>query len=117
MLYSSYDMMQLTDFVVMIDKVKIMLLVKHMKFSICLAEILFFLNMKPDHLAQHDFHCITFINWGTWHSWLMHCATDWNVKRWIPDDVIGIFIDSPSGCTMALRLIEPLTEISIRAYT
>jgi hypothetical protein len=31
--------------------------------------------------------------WGTrWRSYLRHCATSRNVSGWIPDGVIGIFI-------------------------
>jgi len=32
----------------------------------------------------------------------------------IPNDVIGIFLHNPSGCTMTLELTQPLTEMSTR---
>jgi hypothetical protein len=32
----------------------------------------------------------------------------------IPDDVIGIFLHNLSGCTMALGLTQPVTEMSTR---
>jgi hypothetical protein len=54
-------------------------------------------------------------NGGTWRSWLRHCATSWKVAGLIPDSVIGIFHwHNPSGCTMALRSTQPLTEMSTR---
>jgi len=28
-----------------------------------------------------------------WHSWLRHCAIRRKVAGWIPDGVIGIFVD------------------------
>jgi len=50
-----------------------------------------------------------------WRSWLRHCATSQKVMGSIPDGVIGIFhLHNPSGRTMALRLTQPLTEMSIR---
>jgi len=50
-----------------------------------------------------------------WRSWLRHCATSWKVAGSIPDGVIGIFHwRNPSGCTMALGLTQPLTEMSTR---
>jgi hypothetical protein len=50
-----------------------------------------------------------------WRSWLRHCATCRKVAGSIPDGVIGIFhLHNPSGHTMALRLTQPLTEISTR---
>ena len=119
-----------TDFVFMTDKVQIMLLVKHMKFIHLFAEIRdfmnnsvrhdyadisFFLNMKPDHLAQCGFQCITFINWGMRHSWSTHCATGQNVTHLIPDDATAIFTDNLSSHPVALGSIEPLTEMSTRA--
>jgi hypothetical protein len=51
-----------------------------------------------------------------WHSWLRHCATGRKVAGSIPDGVTGIFhLRNPSGRTMALRLIQPLTEMSNKA--
>jgi len=50
-----------------------------------------------------------------WCSWLRHCATSQRVVGLIPDGVIGIFHwHNPSGCTMALGLTQPLTEMSTR---
>jgi len=55
-------------------------------------------------------------SWGTrWRSWLRHCASSRKVAGSIPDGVIGIFHwHNPSGCTMALGLTQPLTEMSTR---
>jgi hypothetical protein len=40
---------------------------------------------------------------------------DMKVAGSIPDDVIGIFYcHNPSGRTMALELVQPLTEMSTR---
>jgi hypothetical protein len=48
-------------------------------------------------------------------SWLRHCATSRKVAGSIPDGVITIFYwHNPSGRTMALRSIKPLTEMSTR---
>ena len=48
-----------------------------------------------------------------WYSWLRHCATRWKDTGSIPDGVFGIFHwHKPFGCTMALGLTQPLTEIS-----
>ena len=50
-----------------------------------------------------------------WRSWLRHCTTSWKVTGSIPDGVTGIFHwHNPSGHTMALRLTQPLTEMSTR---
>jgi hypothetical protein len=50
-----------------------------------------------------------------WRSWLRHCATNRKVAGWIPSGVIGVFHrHNPSGRTMALRLTQPLTEMSTR---
>jgi hypothetical protein len=63
---------------------------------------------------------ITFVltKWGArcwWRSWLRHCATNRKVAGLIPDGVIGLFHwHNPSGCTMALQLTQPLTEMSTR---
>ena len=47
-----------------------------------------------------------------WRSWLRHCATSRKVAGSIADGV-GIFHwHNPSGCTMALGLTQPLTEMS-----
>ena len=49
---------------------------------------------------------------GTWwHSWLRHWATSRRVTGSIPNGVNGIF-HWHTGCTMALRLTQPLTEMS-----
>jgi hypothetical protein len=49
------------------------------------------------------------------HFCLRHCATSGNFAGSIPDGVIGIFHwHNPSGRTMALRLTQPLTEMSTR---
>jgi hypothetical protein len=46
---------------------------------------------------------------------LRHCATSLKVAGSIPDGVTGIFHwHYPSGRTMALRLTQPLTEMSTR---
>jgi hypothetical protein len=51
---------------------------------------------------------------GTWWcSWLRHWATSWNVAGLIADCVSGLFHwHNLSGYTMALRLTQPLTEMS-----
>jgi hypothetical protein len=50
-----------------------------------------------------------------WRTWLSHCATSWRVAGSIPDGVIGIFHwYNPLGCTTALELTQPLTEMSTR---
>jgi hypothetical protein len=50
-----------------------------------------------------------------WRGWLRHCATNWKVAGSIPDGAIGIFyLHDPSGCTLALGLTQPLTEMSTR---
>jgi formate hydrogenlyase subunit 3/multisubunit Na+/H+ antiporter MnhD subunit len=53
---------------------------------------------------------------GTWwHSWLRHCATSGKVASSIPDGVTGMFRwHNLSGCTVALGLMQSLTEMSIR---
>jgi len=46
---------------------------------------------------------------------LSHCATSRKVAGSIPAGVIGIFHShNPSGRTKALRLTQPLTEMSTR---
>ena len=50
-----------------------------------------------------------------WRRWLRHCTTSLKVAGSIPDDATGIFQwYDPSGCTVALGLTEPLTEMSTR---
>jgi hypothetical protein len=52
-----------------------------------------------------------------WYSWLRHCATSRKVAGSIPDNVIGIFyLYNPSGRTVALGLIQPLTEKKYAKY-
>ena len=64
---------------------------------------------------QHSF-CLQYLYRGTrWRSWLRHCATNRKVAGSIPDGVSGNFHwHNPSGLTMALRLPQPLTEMSTR---
>jgi hypothetical protein len=46
---------------------------------------------------------------------LRHCAANRKVAGSIPDGVFGIFhLHKSSGCTVALGLTQPLTEMSIR---
>jgi hypothetical protein len=53
-----------------------------------------------------------------WRSWLRHCATSRKVAGSIPDVVIEIFHwHNSSGRTMALGLIQPLTEMSTRTIS
>jgi hypothetical protein len=54
--------------------------------------------------------------WCTrWRRWLRHCTKSRKVAGFIPDGVIGIFyLQDSSGRSMALGLIQPLTEISTR---
>jgi len=60
-------------------------------------------------------HLYFFLKGTRWHSWLRHCATSRNVASSIPNGVITIFHwHNPSGRTMALRLTQPLTEMSTR---
>jgi len=47
-----------------------------------------------------------------WHRWLRDRATSWKVVGLIPDGVTGIF--HFSGHSMALRLTQPLREMSTR---
>ena len=62
-----------------------------------------FFSPKNDHVS------------ALWHSWLRHCASSRKVAGSIPDSVIGIFHGQiPSGRTMALGLIQPLTEMCTR---
>jgi hypothetical protein len=47
--------------------------------------------------------------------WLRHCATSQKVAGSVPDGVTRIFHrDNPASRTMALGLIQPLTEMSTR---
>jgi hypothetical protein len=50
---------------------------------------------------------------GTWWCcWLRHCTTSWKVTGSIPGGEIGIFhLYNPYVCTMALRSLQPLTEM------
>jgi hypothetical protein len=50
-----------------------------------------------------------FYRGARWRSGLRHCATGCKVAGSIPDGVIGI---CPSGRNMALRSIQPPTEMS-----
>jgi hypothetical protein len=53
-----------------------------------------------------------------WRSWLRHYATSWKDAGSTPDGVIGIFHwHYPSGRTMALGLIQSLTEMSTRTIS
>jgi hypothetical protein len=47
-----------------------------------------------------------------WPSWFRHCATSRKVTGSIPNGVIVSFLSS--GHTVALRLTQPLTEMSTR---
>jgi hypothetical protein len=62
--------------------------------------------------------CVYIYIWGMrWRRRLRHCATSRKVAGLIADGVIGIFcniIHNPSGCTVALGLTQPLTEMSTR---
>ena len=50
-----------------------------------------------------------------WRSWLRHCDKSRKVAGSNPDCVIGTFHwHKPSDRTMALRLTQPLTEMSTR---
>ena len=50
-----------------------------------------------------------------WCSWLRHCTTRQKVTGSIPNGVTGIFHwHNPSGCTMALVLTWPQTEMRTR---
>jgi len=50
-----------------------------------------------------------------WCSWLGQCSTRRKVAGSIPDYTVGIFHwHNPFGCTMALGLTQPLTEMSTR---
>jgi hypothetical protein len=50
-----------------------------------------------------------------WCSWLRYCATNQKAAGSIPNGVTGIFHwHNPFGRTMALGLIQPLTEMSTR---
>ena len=68
----------------------------------------------PCPYAHGIFNNNTILYWGSrWRSWLRHCATSQKVAGSIPDGVIEIFHwRNPSGCTMALRSTQPLTEMS-----
>jgi len=58
---------------------------------------------------------LVLISLTRWRSWLRYCAISRKVAGSIPDYVIRIFhCHNPSGRTMALRLTQPLTEMSTR---
>jgi len=61
-------------------------------------------------------NCVVFteeIRETWWRTWLRHCATSRKVSGSLPDGVIGIFHwHNPSGRITALRLSQPLTEMS-----
>ena len=53
-----------------------------------------------------------------WRSWLMHCATSWEVAGSFPDGVIAIFHwRNPTGRTMALGKTQGLTEMRDQEYS
>jgi len=56
------------------------------------------------------------LSWGTrWRSWLRRCAKTRKVASSISNGVTGIFHGhNPTGCTMAMGLTQPLTEMSTR---
>jgi hypothetical protein len=62
------------------------------------------------------FFCEHWTFGGTpWCSWLRHCTLTQKLMGLIPDGVIGIFHwHNPAGCTIALRLTQPVTEMSTR---
>jgi hypothetical protein len=49
-------------------------------------------------------------------SWLKHYVTSWKAVCFNPDEVIEFcfYLPNPSSCTIALELIQPLTEMSTR---
>ena len=67
-------------------------------------------------ISDTEYERTTIRQRGTrWHSRLNHCATSRKVAGSIPYVVIGIFhYHNLSGCTMALGLTQPLTEMSTR---
>ena len=72
---------------------------------------------KPSVWWHFECHYSVFQScWGRqWYSSLWHCATRWKVAGLIPNSVTGIFHWlNPSGCTLALGLTRPLTEMSTR---
>jgi hypothetical protein len=70
----------------------------------------------------HIFICYTMlyqlpIGGTRWRSWFRHCDKSWKVAGSIPDGVTGIFHwHNPTGRTMALRLIQPVTEMNIKSF-
>jgi hypothetical protein len=53
-----------------------------------------------------------------WRSWLEHYTTSRKVAGSIPDGVTGIFQRlNPSGRSVALGSIQPLTEMSTRNFS
>jgi hypothetical protein len=66
------------------------------------------------HRITHNVHYL--LMWGPEVAQLLrHCATNRKVTGSIPDGAIGIFRwHNPSSRTLALRLTQPLTEMSTR---
>jgi hypothetical protein len=65
-------------------------------------------NIPGTHFCRNTRRC----------SWLRHCATRREVAGSIPDVVIAVFHwHNPSGRAMALRSIQPLTEIRTRNFS
>jgi hypothetical protein len=66
---------------------------------------------------KHETH-MPYLPYTVGHAvvqWLRHCATNWKVVGLIPDGVIRIFHwHDPCGRTKALRLTQPVTEMSTR---
>jgi len=62
--------------------------------------------------AWYNFYLILLF-FAPCRSRLRHCASSQKVAGSIPDGSIGIFhVLIPSGCTIALRSTQPLTEMS-----
>ena len=82
----------------------------------CLPVGRFSLPVSFHHYSILIFHASTTdIRGMRWRSWLRHCATSRKVVGSIPENVIGIFHShNPPGRTMALRLTQPVTEMSTR---
>ena len=70
-----------------------------------------FIPVRP----QEHLHIPSYMRGTNWCCWLSHCAKSRKVAVSISDGVIGIFHwHTPSGCTMALGLTQPLTEMNTR---
>jgi hypothetical protein len=70
-------------------------------------------------LLAHYMPCLShpssFWHLNIWRSWLRHCTTSRKVAGSIPGGVTGIVLwHNPSGLTMSLRSIQPLTKMSTR---